>query len=279
MNRSMILTTALLAFLPFSALAQAEGHSETGEIKSAAKDEWRIEFSPYLFAPDVDAKSTVSGATSHVKLDFGDILDDFAIFGLSGRLEVWKGDWGLFLDGYYTNLEGDFTLRAPTPTITVGTETSEAILDFGLGHRLLKLPLGEDQTRMLTGDILGGGRYHYLKQEIELSVFHPVLGGLGTTLGGDEEWVELIVGARIKCDIFDNFAVVVRGDIGGFGIGSGSDLTWNVLAGVDWRFRENMSLKVGYRVLDIDYERGSGRSRFGFDGQMRGPIIGLTISF
>ena len=153
------------------------------------------------------------------------------------------------------------------------------MVDFGLGYRLLKLPLAEDQSRMLTGDILGGGRYHYLKQEIELSAVHPILGPIGTTLGGSEEWVEMIVGGRIRFDVFENLAIGVRGDIGGFGIGSGSDLTWNVVAGIDWRFRENMSLKIGYRYMEIDYERHSGSEKFGLDAQMKGPIIGLTITF
>ncbi len=122
-------------------------------------------------------------------------------------------------------------------------------------------------------------KFECARQEIELSAVHPVLGPLGRTLGGDEEWVEMIVGARIKFDVFENLAVGVRGDIGGFGIGSGSDLTWNVVAGIDWQFRENMSLKIGYRYMEMDYEQHSGSERFGLDAQMKGPIIGLTIMF
>lgn len=274
------LVTILVVF-GLSPLAHAEDPSEMADLELGppASDEWRVELTPYFFAPAVDAKSTVSGSTSSLDLSFGDIIDNFGVFGLSGRIEAWKGDWGIFFDGAYLALDGDFTLSTPAPTIGIGVEITDAMLDFGLGYRLLKLPLAEDQSRMLIGDLLGGGRYHYLKQEIELSAVHPILGPVGTTLGGDEEWVELIVGARIKFDIFENFAVLVRGDVGGFGIGSGSDLTWNVVAGVDWRFKENMSLKIGYRILDVDYERHSGASTFGFDGQMKGPIIGLTIIF
>ena len=76
-----------------------------------------------------------------------------------------------------------------------------------------------------------------------------------------------------------NLAAGVRVDFGGFGIGSASKLTWNFLAGVDWQFKENMSLKLGYKISDMDYEGGSGSDKIGFDGKIQGPMIGLTILF
>jgi hypothetical protein len=68
-------------------------------------------------------------------------------------------------------------------------------------------------------------------------------------------------------------------DFGGFGIGSASDLTWNLWTVVDYRLTERFSLKLGYRIYDLDYSRGSGRNEFGFDGQMTGPVLGLTVRF
>ena len=49
----------------------------------------------------------------------------------------------------------------------------------------------------------------------------------------------------------------------GFSIGSATDLTWNLYAGVDWRFSPSFDLKLGYRLLDIDYDNGSGSDEFG----------------
>jgi hypothetical protein len=39
------------------------------------------------------------------------------------------------------------------------------------------------------------------------------------------------------------------------------------------------TLMVAYRLLDIDFEEGSGRDRFEFDIQMRGPIMALVLTF
>ena len=219
------------------------------------------------------------GATAKLDLSFSDIIDDFDVFGLSGRVEMWKGDWGLFFDGASLSLDTDFKLATPAPVINVDVEIEDATMDFGFAYKLVKVPLEENGDRMLTVEPLGGVRYHYLKQEIKLSATHPILGPIGATLGGYEDWVEPFVGARLKYDLTEKLAAAVRADIGGFSIGSASKLTWNFLAGIDWNFRKNMSLKAAYRILDIDYSRHSGREEFGFDGQLEGPMLGLTILF
>ena len=36
---------------------------------------------------------------------------------------------------------------------------------------------------------------------------------------------------------------------------------------------------LGYRLLDVDYEQGSGRTRYEYDVLQHGPLSGLTINF
>ncbi len=250
-----------------------------GQEEITVGDQWQISVMPYFWAPDMDVKSTIAGGTVGVDVSFSDILDNFDVFGFSGRIEAWKGDWGFFFDGAYLDLEGDFTISTPAASVGIDVDIEDATLDFGMAYKLFKVPLEDSGNRMLTFEPLGGLRYHYLKQEIKLSAVHPTLGPIGTTLGGDEEWVEPFIGARLKYDLTEKLAAGVRADIGGFGIGSASKLTWNLVAGIDWQFKKNMNLKFGYRVMDIDYSRHSGSSEFGFDGKMQGPIAGLTIRF
>ncbi|MHC4557999.1 MAG: outer membrane protein [Planctomycetota bacterium] len=267
---TMVVTILVVGFVCSSSYGQEEIDGGNG---------WKISVTPYFFAPDIDAKSTVNGGTAKLDLSFSDILDDFDVFGLSGRVEMWKGDWGLFFDGAYLSLESDFRIVTPAPVIDVDVEVEDATLDFGMAYKLVKVPLEDSGARMLTVEPLGGVRYHYLKQDIKLKTNHPVLGPIGATLGGDEDWVEPFIGSRVTYDLTEKLAAGVRADIGGFGIGSASKLIWNFLAGIDWNFRKNMSLKAGYRILDVDYSRHSGAEEFGFDGQMKGPMIGLTILF
>lgn len=69
------------------------------------------------------------------------------------------------------------------------------------------------------------------------------------------------------------------GDVGGFGIGDASDLTWNLVAGVTYQVSECMDLRAGYRTLDIDYNSGGGPDEFGLDTRFHGPILGMGIRF
>ena len=65
----------------------------------------------------------------------------------------------------------------------------------------------------------------------------------------------------------------LRGDIGGFGVGS--QLTWDVTASVGYRMSDTATLLFGYRHLDVDYQDG----RFKIDGQFSGPYLGLSFRF
>lgn len=254
-----------------------------GQEEIADDDKWQISLIPYFWAPDTDIKSTISGNTASIDIGFDDIvdnLDELDVFGLSGRLEAWKGDWGFFFDGQHVAIGFDGKLTGPVGfgSVAIDVDIEDTTLDFGAAYKLWKVPLNESRSRMLTIAPLGGVRYHYFKQEVKLKA---TLGPLanGTKLGGDEEWVEPFVGVQLKYDLTKNLAAGVRADYGGFGIGSASDHTWNFIAGIDWQFKKNMSLKAGYKINDIDYKRHSGAKEFGIDGQFRGPMFGLTILF
>lgn len=250
-----------------------------GQEEVAGGDEWQVEASPYFWMPSLDFDATVAGGTVHLDMDFGDVIDNFDVFGFSGRIEAWKGKWGLFFDGQYVALDADFKLTTPGPGLGVGVDIEDTVLDFGMAYKLIEEPLEGKPGLNWSFAPIGGFRYHNLKEEINLKVTVPGLGSRGTTLGGDEEWVELFVGGQLKYDLTEKLAAIVRTDFGGFGIGSASKLTWNFLAGIDYQLKENMSLKLGYKIYDMDYERGNGADMIGFDGKIHGPIIGLTIRY
>jgi hypothetical protein len=69
----------------------------------------------------------------------------------------------------------------------------------------------------------------------------------------------------------------VRGDIGGFGVGS--CFTWHMAAILAYQVSQRISLGAGDRMLDINYTEGKGSDQFTFDVQMRGPMLGFAIPF
>jgi len=268
-------TSAALSREPaLGAFGQDPGDNDA---EPASDSGWQIDAQPYIWIPaSIKGDSTVSGSTAKLDLTFGDIIDDFdKIFALSGRLEAWKGDWGIIFDGMYVSLESEFNVNpfgGGPRELDIDVDIEQSIVDFGLGWRAIDRPFDEAASEgpRLRIDLLGGLRYQYLKQRIDLA---PV------SLGTSKDWVELMIGARVEVQLNEKLAVGVRADASGFGIGSASDLTWNLYAGIDYRFKSSFSLKLGYRLLDMDYDNGSGRDEFGLDVRLHGPYIGATFRF
>ena len=75
------------------------------------------------------------------------------------------------------------------------------------------------------------------------------------------------------------WALHVRGDVGGLGIGTSSDLAWRATGMLHFRPWENASIFAGWHVLDIDKERGSGSNRALFDVRLAGPVLGFVYEF
>ena len=83
--------------------------------------------------------------------------------------------------------------------------------------------------------------------------------------------------ARLSADIKDKWLFQLRGDVGGFGIGS--DFTWQAQAYFGYRFSKLFQLTAGYRILSIDYEKSTGSEPFVFDIDEFGPVIRFGFNF
>jgi len=247
---------------------------------SQASDYWEIRLVPYFWMPSLDADATVSGLSGSVDLSFGDVLD-YLDFAAMGRMEAWKDKWGLTFDGLFMNLgaAGSFEGSRGLTRFDLDADVRLGMADFGLAYRLLEQRFGNNNEQKLTFEPYGGLRYAYLRQKIDLNVDIAGIGSRGATLGRSEDWVEPFVGGRVIWDLNNKLALNARGDAGGFGIGSASDLLWQIAGGVDYKLSENMIFNAGYRYVDLDYSRGSGSNELGIDLRAQGPFVGLTISF
>jgi len=244
--------------------------------QAASDDEWRIIVAPYFFAMSADYDSTINGKTANVDLKFKDILDDFDVLGGSLRIEAWKGDFGIILDGIYTSLDGDFSSREGRfgQSAKVNAKLADTMIDLLGAYRILKGTLFD---RPLIIDTWAGLRYHYLKQKVRLEVSGSgPLSGRAKRLGDSHDWVEPVIGGRVGWNFTEKWSLLTGADMGGFGIGSASDLTWSVTSLLNYQFSEHWSVAGGYRYFDMDYSRGSGKDEFGFDGSLDGIIIGVT---
>ena len=99
------------------------------------------------------------------------------------------------------------------------------ITEFGAGYRLGTFALSRDVYPYLAVDFLTGGRYVSLKADLGVITGERV--GREVEVERHVDWLEPFVGGRFILALSNRVALTVRGDVGGFGVGS--DLTWSLV--------------------------------------------------
>ncbi len=224
-------------------------------------DDWKLELTPYGWLTGLDGDISVGNRSQHFDQTFSDVLDVLN-FASSARMEATHGNLILTTDIQYYNLGS-----------TVGTEKASATFDmrefigeFGGGYRLLNRSIS-DSGSMINLDLLGGARVWYFDVSLE--------GPLERNPGSNFSWVEPYIGPRLGMKFSDIWSASVRADFGGFGIGDAPNLTWQLIPAVDIKPWQDISIFLGYKILDTSIDR----TRTNIDMQMRGPVIGATIHF
>ena len=223
--------------------------------ESNSNGNWDFSLAPmYLWAVSIDGDQTVKGVDVDLDVPFSDIFDN-----LNGALTVhfeglYQQRWGFFTDLNYIVLEMD---DGP-----VDIDFTEIMFEVAGFYRFTEGPH--------TIDGLGGLRYSSMDVDLDLPGPLP-------DVDQRKDWVDPYVGARWDWMFAEKWTTKLRGDIGGFGIGS--DLTYNVVGLVDFKPWKQVSLFGGYRVLYQDYSTGSGASKFAYDATMHGPVLGLNITW
>lgn len=234
---------------------------------TAVRDEWNFQITPYWWFVSSEGNLTVDGTTVPFDLSYSDIAEKWDS-GILNRCEAWRGDLGFFIDGIFANLEDDSTVS----DLKYETKSTVIIADLGTGYRIAELPLGSgSDLPLLTIELLGGGRYMYFKGETDIS------GGSDTSRS--QYWFEPFVGGRLSLRLAEKWYFSVRGDAGGFGIGSASDLTWSLVLAINYRVTKHIGVALAYRILDIDYSRGSGDDKSALDSRLQGPGLGVSLWF
>lgn len=253
-------------------LLQDPAQSDLAVVDS---NDWRFDLTAWVWLVGGDGKVGARGVRSDVSATFIDVLDATESAWLfSGRLEVGTGPWGVFIDSTYIRLGAD-DQSGPIPGASIDVRSEQFMMDFGLMYRVGEWEHAES-TRSFrpntTLDLYAGGRYSHLELELRPANFPRA--------SRSHDWVDPIVGARLKLPVGDRWQAVVSGDIGGFGVAS--DLTWSVTAvlGYDFTlFNTNATLYAGYRAIGWEYSDGSGTNEFIYDVTLHGPIIGLSFAF
>ena len=241
-------------------------HAEQANTDPEADNGWKVRTTAYLWMANISGDQTVNGEEAELDTSFSDTLEvlDFAA---ELHVEAMKDQrWGWFIDATYLRLgpEGEIG------PVNVQVDYKYWLLELGGAYRAQSWDTDNGPASF---DLLLGGRY--TSMDVTTSFENSPL----PSTSGRESWTDLFVGARWITALPHKWTLLLRGDIGGFGIRDSSDLSLQGFAMLHRELSLNWNVVVGYRALKQDYSRGSGSNKFAYDATTHGPILGLEYAF
>jgi hypothetical protein len=235
-----------------------------GAPPGASTGDWQVSIMPYLWMPRTKMNLDVGQFSRSTTIDFVDVVPQLH-FAFAAHAEATWHEWTGFLDLFYISAGQSETQNG----VSVSTNLQQLFFEFGGTYRLPALKLGNAGS--ITFEPLAGGRFMWVDAS---------LGFPNQKVSDSGSVIDPMVGGRITYHITDTVALWFRGDVAGFGISDNqSNLTYNLIGGLEWRFRPSASAVVGWRYMNVDLQKGSGARTFNADIEMNGPFLGLGVYF
>ena len=273
------------------------------------KEGWQFFVAPYVWLPGTNINLARQGrfsGTTKVDVPWVDIVPLLfsQVFGAMARVEVWKGRWGFFSDTVFIYLSDSVSgggskeisvnpqqlLPAAVPVriqLTGDLKIWSRLLwqDVGVRYLVGTVPLKADKPLpVLSCEVLGGLRYSYYNQDTRLEVNATFTGPQGNQLlsqGGSftdsltVSVVEPLLGLRFGVWFTPRLNLLLRGDIGGFGIVAYKSVDSVLEALVGYQVHEHIRLYGGYRAL---YFARNGKA-LAAHAWFHGPLLGAAFNF
>mgnify|MGYP006177528135 CR=1 FL=1 len=121
-----------------------------------------------------------------------------------------------------------------------------------------------------------------IEQTLTVQLSSPLVNFSQTfqqTFSQGRTWFEPLLGGKFGVQVSDPITLWIRGDASGFGLAGDTDLSWNLLFGVDCWVNRQIYLQFAYRFYGIEYKNGSGDNAFGFTQNFNGPFLAATFHF
>jgi hypothetical protein len=270
-------------------------------LPSVPSRPWTLSVTPYAWLPFLQGDITVKGRTVEIDVNPFELLEDLDAVPFMGYTEARKGPLILYSDIFLAEVGVDASasraVRGLTVAASADVDAELAIIEVGGafevarwspgsgGGGLKHAPLYAHYTAL---DLLAGARYWRQEVDIKFGLTGTLdLNGLvisrnrAIARGGEVDWVDPLVGFRIRHGVAPGQELIFRADVGGFDVGS--KFSWNVLGAYSFKLsvRNGVTYSglLGYRALSVDYEKGSGANRYDYDVVQHGPVVGLTIGF
>ena len=252
---------------------------------------WTYRFTPYGWLTALNGRQTIRGRSFKVNATFVDIVEKSdTLVALMGDFEAKNGPVTLYADLVWSNIGADRSnvkTRGLFPGISVTTARSlDLDIDMAIAEAGAFYEIG--RYGPVAFELLAGARYWYQEASLSFDAVRSVEiadlefnGARAFAKSGSVDWLDPLVGARVRWEVAPGQSLFLRGDIGGFSVGS--RFSWQAVGGYlfnlgTWQGIEFAGV-IGYRALSVDYTQGQGNRRYEFDMVQHGPLFGLSLRF
>ena len=235
----------------------------SAQDSSAAIRKWHYLLEPYAMFPNMSGTIGIGNLpNSEINENPGDIFSNLQM-GAMLYAEAHNNTWAITSDLLYMKLGA--SVEGKRDILSGDAEAKQ------LGWELAGL-------RKLNPwlEVGVGAQLNSIKSELDLSV-QDSSGTIKKSGGLTETWVDPEIIARVKLPLSEKWSLQFRGNIGGFGIGS--KFAWQLQGYAGYRFSKLFQLSAGYRVIGLDYEKGSGQDRFLYDMTTFGAVVRFGFNF
>jgi len=263
----------------------------------ADPEPWRFTVTPYAWLMNVSGNVTARGQTVGINASFIDLVQKSdSLVGLMAYFEANKGKAGIYTDFVFSKLgfgAGQTSYRNPIGGLKTSTTANAAltyqmfIVEVGGVFEVHRWP-GSDSS-FTAIDALGGFRYWNnsidasfdVTSNVDLSRLHLDRSfGLAIARADAIQWVDPVIGFRVRHQFTAHQQLWARADIGGFGLGS--QFSWQAVAAYTYLWQATgyqVGATIGFRALGVNYSAGSGPDSVGINQTLYGPIIGASFRF
>lgn len=246
----------IVVLISFAALIGPTASAQSGS------GDWQFAIAPYLWASGMDGTMAIGETELDIDYPFSDVISDLD-FALMGHFDMRNEHWMVSSDLVYVDLgrTDDVDPIEPGDPITAKSGMDMVLFEVSGGYRI---------SPVFT--LLVGGRWVDMEADIALT------GGLEDHHAeASKSWLDPLVGVHAFVPLSEKWWLGLRGDVGGFGVGS--ELTWQAYADIGWQVSDLVAIILGYHAIDIDYESGNGFETANLDVMISGPQLGVAFRF
>ena len=207
------------------------------------------------------------GATVDIDVTPIELLENLDAAPWMSYVEARKGRLTFYNDIIYAKagVDAERARSFDQTSINVAADVNVelAIIEAGATYELARWYYGggikdNAPARVTALDLVLGARYWHQELSLRLALTAAfdttgldISGSRAIARGGDVDWVDPLVGLRIRHQLAPGQALMFRADAGGFDVGS--KISWNAIGSYNWDFAVRNGITysgmLGYRAL------------------------------